>query len=229
LAWISAPPDATAGQARSEAQHREAAIPAASARAAAVAIGVLVAAMCCVAPARADSTPPPTTPTSTTPDAPPPDPYKAPAPASKPKPVTKPTVVHSAPVYHAPVYHAPVRRTYTPPASTPAVVVRPRVVQPRHTASRPRHVKKAVHRHKARVVHRHVAATPKPKPVKVAFNPFANLVAASGVSAATDDSSDRRRYLRFAGLAFAVLAVAACIPLLVEGRARSRAHEVGAR
>jgi hypothetical protein len=199
LAWISAPTDATAGQARSEAQDREAAIPAASARAAAVATAVLVAALCCVAPVRADSTPPPTTPTSTTPDAPPPDPYKPPAPASKPKAVTKPTVVHSTPVYHAPV------RTYTPPASAPAVVVRPRVAQPQHVTSRPRHVKKAAHRHKARVVHRHVAA--KPKPVKVAFNPFANLVAASTVLDAASGGSDRERYLWLAGLAFAALAL----------------------
>jgi hypothetical protein len=69
-------------------------------------------------------------------------------------------------------------------------------------------VKKAVHRHRARVVHRHVAATPKPKPVKVAFNPFANLVAASTVLDAASGSGDRDRYLLLAGFAFAALALA---------------------
>jgi hypothetical protein len=49
---------------------------------------------------------------------------------------------------------------------------------------------------------------PKPKPVKVTFNPFANLVAASTILSSATDSSDRDRYLVFAGLAFAVLAVA---------------------
>jgi hypothetical protein len=197
LTRISASRDATAGQARSEALDREAAIPGASARAPAVATVVLLVALCCVASARADSVPPPaTTPTSTTPDAPPPDPYKPPAPVSKPKPVTKPTVVvHSAPVYRAPV------PTYTPPAPSPTV--RQPIVVPQHT-SRPRHVK-AVHRHKARVVHQRHAA---PKPVKVTFNPFANLVAASTVLDAASGSSDRERYLWFAGFAFAALALA---------------------
>ena len=198
-ARISASQDATAGQARSEALDREAAIPGAGARAPAVATAVLVAALCCAAPAWADSVPPPaTTPTSTTPDAPPPDPYKPPVQTAKPKPVTRPVVVHSAPVYRAPV------RTYTPP--TPAVVVRPRTVVVQHT-SRPRRVK-AVHRHKARVVHRHVAPKPKPRPVKVTFNPFANLVAASTILDAARGSSDRGRYLWLAGFAFAALALA---------------------
>lgn len=197
LTRISASQDATAGQARSEAPDREAALPGASARAPAVATAVVMVALCCVASARADSVPPPaTTPTSTTPDAPPPDPYKPPTPVSKPRAVTKPTVVHSTPVYRAPV------RTYTPPA--PAVVVRPRAVVVQHT-SRSRRVK-AVHRHKARVVHRHVAAKSKPKPVKVTFNPFANLVAASGLLATTGGTGDRTRYLLLAGFAFALLA-----------------------
>jgi hypothetical protein len=201
LTRISASRDATAGQARSEALDREAAIPGAGARAPAVATAIVMVALCCVASARADSVPPPaTTPTSTTPDAPPPDPYKPPAPVSKPKPVTKPAVVHSTPVYRAPV------RTYTPPAPSPTV--RQRIVVPQHT-SRQRHVK-AAHRHKPRVVHRHrhVAPKPKPKPVKVTFNPFANLIAASTVLDAASGSSDRQRYLWFAGFAFAALALA---------------------
>lgn len=201
LTRISASQDATAGQARSEAPDREAALPGASARAPAVATAVVMVALCCVASARADSVPPPTTtPTSTTPDAPPPDPYKPPTPVSKPRAVTKPTVVHSTPVYRAPV------RTYTPPARSPTV--RQPIGVPQDT-SRPRHVK-AVHRHKARVVrrHRHVAAKPQPKPVKVTFNPFANLVAASTILDAASGSSDRQRYLWFAGFAFAALALA---------------------
>jgi hypothetical protein len=60
-----------------------------------------------------------------------------------------------------------------------------------------------------------VAPKPKPKPVKVTFNPFANLVAASAILATTDASGDRDRYLRFAGLAFAVLAGAGlCLHVL---------------
>jgi hypothetical protein len=196
----SASHDATVGQPRAVREGGEAAIPASNARAPAVATVVVLAALCCMSAARADSgAPPATTPTSTTPDAPPPDPYKPPAPASKPKPVTRPTVVRSAPVYHAPV------RTYTPTyRPAPASTLRVRTVQPHHTART--HRPKVAHRHKARVVHRHVAA--KPKPVKVTFSPFANLVAASSVLDAANGSSDRDRFLRLAGLAFAVLAAA---------------------
>lgn len=206
----SASQDATAGQARDVRGHGEAAIPRPSVRAPAVATLVVLAALCCVSHARADSgTPPPTTPTSTTPDAPPPDPYKPPAKVStsKPKP-TRPAVVHSAPVYHAPV------RTYTPPAPT----VRPSAVQPRHTA-RPRPAR-AVHKRKARVVHRHVA--PKPKPVRVTFNPFANLVATSSMLKSTAEAGDRGRYLWLAGFAFAVLAISALSFQLLATRAVAR-------
>jgi hypothetical protein len=193
----SAPHDATVGSARAAGGHGEAAIPASIARAPAVAALIAVAAVCCVSPARGDSgTPPTTTPTSTTPDAPPPDPYKPPVKTSKP---SKPrqTIAHAAPVYHAPV------RTYTPPA--PAV--RAPTYQAPHR-SRPRPARVVHHkRRKARVVHRHVA--PKPKPVKVTFNPFANLVATSSLLAATaENTSDRDRYLWLAGMAFAVLAAA---------------------
>jgi hypothetical protein len=188
----SASHDATVGPARAAGGHGEAAIPASIARAPAVAVLVAVAAVCFVSPARADSGPPPaTTPTSTTPDAPPPDPYTPPA-KTKPR-QTSPTVVHAAPVYHAPV------RTYTPPAPT----VRAPVYQAPH---RSRPAKVVHHKRKRHVVHRHVA--PKPKPVKVTFNPFANLVAASTILSSASDTSDRDRYLVFAGLAFAVLAVA---------------------
>lgn len=191
----SASQDATAGQARAVEGLGEAAIPGSRARAPAVAAAIAVAALCCVIPARADSgTPPPTSPTSTTPDAPPPDPYTPPAkaPTAKPRQQSRP-VVHSAPVYHAPV------RTYTPPAT----VVPVQTVVTRH-ASHPRSAKKAVHKRKARVVHRHVA--PKPKPVRVTFNPFANLVAARSVLEAAEGTSDRNRYLLLAGFAFALLA-----------------------
>lgn len=193
----SASQDATAGLARAAGGHGEAAIPASIARAPAVAALLLVAAMCCVSPARADSgTPPTTTPTSTTPDAPPPDPYKPPARTSTPKPrQTRPAVVRSAPVYHAPA------RVYTPPAP----VVRAPTYQAPH-GSRPRLRKVVHHGRKPRVVHRHVA--PKPKPVKVTFNPFANFVTTSSLLSTADRTSDRDRYLRFAGFGFAVLAAA---------------------
>jgi hypothetical protein len=190
----SASHNATAGHARAVGGHGEAAIPASKARAPAVAIVVVVSALCCSSLARADDAPPPaTSPTSTTPKAPPPDPYHPPASQPKPK-QTRPAAVHAAPVYRAPV------RTYTPPAP----VVRVQTAQPQRT-TRPRPAK-AAHRRKARVAHRHVA--PKPKPVKVTFNPFANFVAASSALATADDNSSRDRYLRLAGLAFALLAAA---------------------
>ena len=191
LTRSSASANAAAGFARAVGGHGEAAIPASKSRAPAVAIVVVISALCCCSLARADDAPPPaTTPTSTTPNAPPPDPYHQPAPQPKPKPKqTAPTVVHSAPV-----------RSYTP--SAPAVPVR--TSQPRQTV-RPRPAK-AVHKRKARVVHPHVA--PKPKPVKVTFNPFANFVAASTVLGTTEDTGDRNRYLWLAGLAFAALALA---------------------
>jgi hypothetical protein len=188
----SASHSATVGPARAAGGNGEAAIPASIARAPAVAALVAVAAVCFVSPARADSSPPPaTTPTSTTPDAPPPDPYTPPAKTTKPR-QTSPTVVHAAPVYHAPV------RTYTPPAPT----VRAPVYQAPY---RSRPAKVVHHKRKRHVVHRHVA--PKPKPVKVTFNPFANLVAASTILSTASDTSDRARYLWFAGFAFALLAV----------------------
>jgi hypothetical protein len=196
LTRASASHDAAAGLARAAGGYGEAAIPTSKARAPAVAIVVVLAAVCCVSSARADNAPPPTTPTSTTPEAPPPDPYKAP-PKVTPKasqPRRSAPVVHSAPVYHAPV------RTYTP--VVPAVGTR--AAQPRRT-SRPRPAK-VVHKRKARVVHRHIA--PKPKPVKVTFDPFANFVAASSVLGTSGDTNDRARYLWFAGFAFAVLALA---------------------
>jgi hypothetical protein len=49
---------------------------------------------------------------------------------------------------------------------------------------------------------------PKPKPVKVTFNPFVNLVASSTLLATAADNGDRGHYLWFAGLAFALLATA---------------------
>ena len=196
LTRTSASQGATAGSiARAARGHGEAAIPASIARAPAVAAVIVFAAVCCVSPARGDSgTTPPAAPTSTTPDAPPPDPYQPPAKASpKPRQI-RPVVVHSAPVYHPPV------RTYTPPAP----VVHVRTYQPARV-SRPRPAK-VVHRRKPRVVHRHAA--PKPKPVRVTFNPFARLVAASNLLAVPEDTSDRSRYLWLAGFAFAVLALA---------------------
>jgi hypothetical protein len=191
----SASQDAAAGHARAEGGDGEAAIPASKARAPAVATIIVLAALCCVSAARGDNAPPTvTSPTSTTPEAPPPDPYHPPAPASKPKP--SPTVVRSAPAHSAPV------QTYTPPA--PVVPVR--TVQPQRTVRQ--RSAKAAQKRKARVVHRRVMAKPKPKPVKVTFNPFANIVAASSVLGTTDDTNDRDRYLWLAGIAFAVLALA---------------------
>lgn len=190
---------ATAGSARAARGCREAAISGSAARAPAVAIAVVVAALSFVTAVQADDAPPPTTPTSTTPDAPPPDPYKAPPKASpKPSPPRRSApVVHSAPAVRAP--------SYSTPAVAPAVPVRS---VPVHRAQRPR-AKKAVHKRRTHVVHRHVVPKPTPKPVKVSFNPFANLVASTSVLATTDSSGQRDRYLRYAGVAFALLAAAA--------------------
>ncbi len=205
LTRTSASQDATAGYARADWGHREAAIPSSKARAPAVAAVIAVAAVCCVPPAGADSgtTPPLTPPTATTADAPPPDPYQPPAKASKPK-QTRPAVVHVAPVYRAPV------RTVTPPAP----MVRVRTYRPQQK-SRPRPAK-PVHKPKAHVVRRHVA--PKPKPVRVTFDPFANFVASSSVLSAADATSDRDRYLWLAGFAFALLAVSALSLQLIAAR-----------
>lgn len=199
----AAPQDATAGAARAIGGSGEAAIPVSRARAPAVATTIVLAALACCPFAQATDPPPAaTTPTSTTPDAPPPDPYKPPAPAAKPKAsqASRPApAVHSAPVVHRPAY--------TPPAVvTPAPVVPVHRVQTRHAAPRA-HPKPRPHK----VVHKrrrhHVAAKPvAPKPVKVSFNPFANLVASSGLLATSGDNGDRGRYLWLAGFAFAVLA-----------------------
>ena len=198
LTRTSASLSATAGSfARAARGHGEAAIPASTARAPAVAAVIVLAAVCCVSPARGDSgTTPPAAPTSTTPDAPPPDPYQPPAKAS-PKPrQSRPAVVHSAPVYHPPV------PTYMPPAPT----VQVRTYQPSASPRPHPRPAKVVHKRKPRVVHRHAA--PKPKPVRVTFNPFARLVAASNLLAVPEDTSDRSRYLWLAGFAFAILAAA---------------------
>jgi len=198
----SALQDATAGAARAVRGSGEAALPASKARAPAVAIIVVAAALCCCSLARAADGPPATTtpaPTSTTPDAPPPDPYHPPPKSSKPKASTasRPAPVHSAPVVAR-------RPTYSPPAAAPVAPVH-RVQTLRAPRAHPKpHSHKVVHRRR-----HHVAAKPvAPKPVKVTFNPFANLVASSTVLATAADNSDRGRYLWFAGLAFALLASA---------------------
>jgi hypothetical protein len=197
LARDRAPQVATAGSARAARGCREAAISGSAARAPAVAIALVVAALSFATAGHADSAPPPTTPTSTTPDAPPPDPYKAPPKAApKPSPPRRSApVVHSAPAVRAPSYSSPV--------VAPAVPVRS---APVHRTQRTR-AKKAVHKRRAPVVHRQAA--PKPKPVKVTFNPFANIVASTSALATTDSSGRRDRYLRYAGVAFALLAAAA--------------------
>ena len=98
------------------------------------------------------------------------------------------------------MYHAPAR-VYTPPAP----VVRAPTYQAPHRV-RPGPAKVAQHKRKARVARRHVAA--KPKPVRVTFTPFARLVATSSLLVSSENTSDRNRYLRLAGFAFAVLALA---------------------
>jgi hypothetical protein len=187
--------DATAGHARADGGYGKAAIPGSKARAPAVAVAVLVGVLCCAPAALADATPPPTTPPPTTPDAPPPDPYHPPA--ASPKPKTSPPrrsapVVHSAPT-------APTR-SYSPPVTRAAPV---RSV-PTHRAKQPRAKKVVAHKVRKHLVRRHVAA----KPVRVTFAPFANLVAAADINLPTGDGGGRDRYLRFAGLAFALLAAA---------------------
>jgi hypothetical protein len=192
---VCASQDATAGDARADGGYGEAAIPDSKARAPAVAVAVLVGLLCCAPAALADATPPPTTPPPTTPDAPPPDPYRPPAASQKPK--TSPPR-RSAPV----VQSAPTARTrsYSPPV-TRAARVRS---APTERAKQPRTKKAAAHKARKHVVRRHVA----PKPVKVTFAPFANLVAAADINLPIGDGGGRDRYLRFAGLAFALLAVA---------------------
>lgn len=200
LTLRTAAQDATAGAARTVGGSGEAAIPVSKARVPAVATAIALAALCCCPLALATDPPPATTPTSTTPDAPPPDPY-TPPPAAKPKAshASRPAPVHSAPVVHRP--------TYSPPAAAPAAapVVPVHRAQTRRAAPRPhpkRHPRKVVHKRRY-----HVAAKPvAPKPVKVNFNPFANLVASSGLLATGGDDGDRQRYLLLAGFAFALLA-----------------------
>ena len=194
---VCASNDATAGDARADGGYGEAAIPGSKARAPAVATAVLVSVLCCAPAALADATPPPTTPPPTTPDAPPPDPYHPPA--ASPKPRTSPPkrsapVVHSAP--------APPTRSYSPPVTPAAPPVRS---VPTHRPKQTRAKKVVVHKARKHVVRRHVA--PAPKPVKVTFAPFANLAAAADISLPTGDGGQGDRYLWFAGLAFAVLAV----------------------
>src|SRR6266550_14404 len=159
---------------------------------AALEIAVLAGLLCSAPVALADATPPPP-PATTTPDAPPPDPYHPPA--ASPKPTS------SAPKRSAPVVHsAPAVRTrsYSPPVTSVGPV---RSVPARGRQVR---VKKAAHKPRRHVVHRPVA----PKPVKVTFAPFANLAASADISLPAGDGGHRDRYLRFAGLAFALLAVA---------------------
>ena len=192
---VCASNDATAGDARADGGYGEAAIPGSKARAPAVAIAVLVSVLCCAPAALADATPPPTTPPPTTPDAPPPDPYHPPA--ASPKPRTSP------PKRSAPVVHAAPRsptRSYSRPVTPAAPPVRS---APAHRA-KPARVKKVV-AHKARrnVVRRHVA----PKPVKVTFAPFADLVATADITLPAG-GAHRDRYLWLAGIAFAFLAAA---------------------
>jgi hypothetical protein len=202
---VCASQDATAGEARADGGDGEAAIPGSKARAPAVAIAAVVAVLCFAPAALADESPPPTPPASTTPDAPPPDPYHPPAPSSKPKtsaPKRSVPVVHSAPTPRTRSYAPPVtQRSYTPPVTHAAAPVRS---APTHRVKHAR-VKKPAHKpRKHVVVHRHVA----PKPVKVTFAPFADLVATADISLSTDDGGRRDRYLQFAGLAFALLAAA---------------------
>ena len=192
---VCASEDATAGDARADGGYGEAAIPGSKARAPAVAIAVLVSALCCAPAVLADATPPPTTPPPTTPDAPPPDPYHPPA--ASPKPRTSP------PKRSAPVVHAAPRsptRSYSPPV-TQAAPVRS---APTRGAKPARAKKVAAHNARKHVARRHVA----PKPVKVTFAPFANLAASADISLLTGDGDHRDRYLWPAGLAFALLAVA---------------------
>jgi hypothetical protein len=201
LTLRAAAQDATAGAAHAVGGSGEAAFPVSKARAPAVATAIVLAALCCCPLALAADPPPTTTPTSTTPDAPPPDPYKPPAPAPKPKAShpSSPAPVHSAPVVHRP--------TYSPPAAAPAPapVVPVHRVQTRRVAPRPHpkpHARKIVHKRR-----HHVAAKPvAPKPVKVTFNPFANLVVSASLLATGGDDGDRSRYLWLAGFAFALLA-----------------------
>jgi hypothetical protein len=162
------------------------------ARAAAVAVAVLAGLLWLAPGALADdTTPPTTTPTGTTPDAPPPDPYNPPITAKPKSSVPKrstPAVVHSAPAVPT--------RSYSPPV-TAATPVRS---APTHRVAK----KATVHKARTHAARRQVA----PKPVKVTFAPFANLVASADVLAPAPGDDRRGRYLWAAGLAFALLAVA---------------------
>ena len=192
---VCASQDATAGDARADGGYGEAAIPGSKARAPAVAIAVLVSVLCCAPAALADATPPPTTPPPTTPDAPPPDPYHPPA--ASPKPRTSP------PKRSAPVVHAAPRsptRSYSPPVTQAAPPVRS---APTHRAKQTRAKKVVAHKARRHVVRRHVA----PKPVKVTFAPFPDLVATADITLPAG-GAHRDRYLWLAGIAFAFLAAA---------------------
>ena len=192
---VCASKDATAGDARADGGYGEAAIPGSKARAPAVAIAVLVSVLCCAPAALADATPPPTTPPPTTPDAPPPDPYHPPA--ASPKPRTSP------PKRSAPVVHAAPRsptRSYSPPVTQAAPPVRS---APTHRAKQTRAKKVVAHKARRHVVRRHVA----PKPVKVTFAPFPDLVATADITLPAG-GAHRDRYLWLAGIAFAFLAAA---------------------
>jgi hypothetical protein len=154
-----------------------------------IVVGVIGAALCCGALARADTTPSPTTPTTTT-DAPPPDPYQAPK-----KTVTHQTVPRHVTVTHAaPV--APVR-TYIPPATTrsqaPVRVTRPSVKP--HAKPHPKPVRK--HRSRPAVHAKH-------KPISLA--PLSSLIASIRTPLAAPADSDPPFRL-LAGIALAVLAV----------------------
>jgi len=193
---VCASQDATAGDARADGGYGEAAIPGSKARAPAVAIAVLVSVLCCAPAALADATPPPTTPPPTTPDAPPPDPYHPPAASPKPR-TSPPPPKRSAPVVHS--APTPPTRSYSRPVTPAAPPVRS---APAHRA-KPARVKKVVaHKGRKHVVRRHVA----PKPVKVTFAPFADLVASADMSLPAGGHRDR--YLWLAGIAFAFLAAA---------------------
>lgn len=87
--------------------------------------------------------------------------------------------------------------------------------------ARPRPAKVVHHKRKAHVVRRHVAP-PKPRPVKVTFNPFARFVAASSLLSTAENASHRDRYLWLAGFAFAVLAVSALSLQLLAARVSTR-------
>jgi hypothetical protein len=139
-------------------------------------------------PAVADDVAPP--PTTTTTDAPPPDPYTPPVRNAKPK--TSPSRAYTTP----PRTYTRPARIYTSPVST--------ATRPAVQTSRPQRRATAVQRHRKQPVRRPAKAPP----ASVWLTPLPRILTAARIPLSAADERDHP-YLWLAGVAFAVLALAA--------------------